>query len=113
MLDPHSLFLLIAALVAVLGLILLVAVLKLNPVLALFIAALSLAAAAGMPPANIIHSFEVGVGNTLGHIAIVVALGTMLGKMMAESGGADQIAFTLIRVFGEDRVEWAMVVVGF
>lgn len=112
MLDPHSLFLLIAALVAVLGLILLVAVLKLNPVLALFIAALSLAAAAGMPPANIIHSFEVGVGNTLGHIAIVVALGTMLGKMMAESGGADQIAFTLIRVFGEKNIPWAMMVIG-
>ena len=35
-----------------------------------------------------VHSFEAGVGGALGHIAIVVALGTMLGKMMAESGGA-------------------------
>ena len=47
-----------------------------------------------------IHSFEAGVGGTLGHIAIIVALGTMLGKMMAESGAADQIANTLIRLFG-------------
>ena len=62
--------------------------------------------------ANVIHSFEVGVGNTLGHIAIVVALGTMLGKMMAESGGADTIALTLIRVFGEKRVPWAMMCIG-
>jgi GntP family gluconate:H+ symporter len=60
----------------------------------------------------VIHSFEAGVGATLGHIAVVVALGTMLGKMMAESGGADQIAHTLIRLFGEKRVHWAMVVIG-
>lgn len=112
MLDPHSLFLLIAAFVSVIGLILLVAVVKLNPVLALFITALSLAVVAGMPPSTIIHSFESGVGATLGHIAIVVALGTMLGKMMAESGGADQIAFTLIRLFGEKNIPWAMVVIG-
>ena len=52
------------------------------------------------------------MGNTLGHIAIVVALGTMLGKMMAESGGADQVAHTLIRLFGEKRVPWAMMVIG-
>jgi GntP family gluconate:H+ symporter len=43
----------------------------------------------------------------------VIGLGTMLGKMMAESGGADQIAHTLIRFFGEKRVHWAMVVIGF
>jgi GntP family gluconate:H+ symporter len=42
----------------------------------------------------------------------VIALGTMLGKMMAESGGADQIAYTLIRLFGEKHVHWAMVVIG-
>jgi GntP family gluconate:H+ symporter len=68
--------------------------------------------ATGMPAHSIIHSFETGVGGTLGHIAVVVALGTMLGKMMAESGGADQIAYTLIRFFGEKNVSWAMVVIG-
>jgi GntP family gluconate:H+ symporter len=41
-----------------------------------------------------------------------VALGTILGKMMAESGGADQIAHTLIRVFGKKNVHWAMMVIG-
>ena len=65
-----------------------------------------------MPLPTIVHSFEVGVGGTLGHIAIIVALGTMLGKMMAESGGADRIAHTLIQLFGERRVPWAMMVVG-
>jgi GntP family gluconate:H+ symporter len=112
MIDPHSIFLLASALVAVIGLILLIAVYKLNPFITLLLASLFLAVVAGMPLSTVIHSFETGVGATLGHIAVVVALGTMLGKMMAESGGADQIAHTLIRLFGEKRVHWAMVVIG-
>jgi GntP family gluconate:H+ symporter len=112
MIDHHSIFLLVSALVAVIGLILLIAVFKLNPFITLLLASLSLAVVAGMPFQAIVHSFEAGVGGTLGHIAIVVALGTMLGKMMAESGGAAQIAHTLIRLFGEKNVHWAMVVIG-
>lgn len=112
MIDPHSIFLLSATLVAVICLIVLIAVYKLNPFITLFLVSLALALTAGMPLSSVVHSFEMGVGGTLGHIAVVVALGTMLGKMMAESGGADQIAHTLIRVFGEKRVHWAMMVIG-
>lgn len=112
MIDPHSLFLLSSTVIAVIVLIALISVAKLNPFLTLILVSLSLAMVAGLPMATAIHSFEVGMGNTLGHIAIVVALGTMLGKMMAESGGADQVAHTLIRLFGEKRVPWAMMVIG-
>ncbi|MFP5225988.1 MAG: gluconate:H+ symporter [Acidobacteriota bacterium] len=112
MIDPHSLFLLTAALVAVIGLILLIAAFKLNPFISLFLVSLALALVAGMPFTAGIHSFELGMGATLGHIAIIVALGTMLGKMLAESGGADQIAHTLIDFFGEKRVTWAMMTIG-
>lgn len=111
MIDSHSLFLLSAALASVIGLIILIAVVKLNPVITLLLAALALAVVTGMPLTSVIHSFEVGVGNTLGHIAVIVALGTMLGKMMAESGAADQIAYTLIRTFGEKKLPWAMLVI--
>ena len=111
MIDPHSMFLLIAALVSVVGLIVLIAIVKLNPVITLILTALGLAIVAGMPLPTVIHSFEVGVGGTLGHIAIIVALGTMLGKMMAESGAADQIAHTIVRTFGEKNVPWAMLVI--
>lgn len=112
MIDHHSIFLLGSAFATVVGLILLITILKLNPFIALVLASLSLALVAGMPLHAIVHSFEVGVGGTLGHIAIVVALGTMLGKMMAESGGATQIAHTLVRLFGEKNVHWAMVLIG-
>ncbi|HEY1809738.1 MAG TPA: gluconate:H+ symporter [Acidobacteriaceae bacterium] len=112
MIDPHGIFLLITALGSVVGLILLITVVRLNPFISLFLASLFLAVVAGMPPGNIIHSFEAGFGGTIGHIAIIVALGTMLGKMMAESGGADQIAYTLIDLFGEKNIRWAMVLIG-
>lgn len=112
MIDPHSLFLIVSALVTVVGLILSITLFKLNPFLALFLASLLLAIVAGMPLSSVVHSFEAGVGGTLGHIAIIVALGTMLGKMMAESGAADQIAHTLIQLFGEKRIQWAMLLVG-
>jgi GntP family gluconate:H+ symporter len=111
MIDSHSIFLLVSAFIAVVGLILLITIVKLNPFISLLIASLALALAAGMPREAIIHSFEAGFGGTMGHIAIIVALGTMLGKMMAESGGADQIAHTLIRSFGEKNIHWAMVVI--
>jgi len=112
MIDHHGVFLLIAAFSSIVALILLIAVFKLNPFVTLFVTSLALAIVTGMPVQTIVKSFEVGLGNTLGHIAIVIALGTMLGKMMAESGGADRIAHTLIRVFGEKRVHWAMMIIG-
>lgn len=111
--DHHDAFLLMSALVAVVVLVVLIARFKINPFIVLLSVSLGLAAFTGMPLPSIVKSFETGVGNTLGHIAIVIALGTMLGKMMAESGGADRIAHTLIQVFGEKHVAWAMVVVGF
>ncbi|MGA2559167.1 MAG: gluconate:H+ symporter [Terracidiphilus sp.] len=112
MIDAHGVFLIWSAAIAVVLLIVLIAVAKLNPFITLLLTSLALAIVTGMPLTTIVHSFEAGVGATLGHIAIVVALGTMLGKMMAESGGADQIAHTLIGVFGEKRVHWAMMVIG-
>ncbi len=110
--DHHGIFLLLAALAAILALVAMIAVLKLNPFVSLLLSSIGLALATGMPARTIVASFEQGVGGTLGHIVIVVALGTMLGKMMAESGGAEQIARTLIRVFGERRIPWAMAVIG-
>lgn len=112
MMEPHSVFLLSAALVAVVGLILLIAVFKLNPFISLLVVSLALGLAAGMPFTAGIRSFEQGMGATLGHIAVIVALGTMLGKMLAESGGATQIANTLVGVFGEKRITWAMMTIG-
>jgi len=113
MIDSHGASLLLSALAAVVALIVLIARFKLNPFVVLMTVSLALAIVTGMPLQATVKSFETGLGNTLGHIAIVVALGTMLGKMMAESGGADRIAHTLIGLFGERNVAWAMAAAGF
>ncbi|RKP48584.1 SLC13 family permease [Pararobbsia silviterrae] len=104
----HGTPLLIEALVAIVALIVLIARFKINPFIVLLVVSLALAVAAGMPMEKIVKAFETGVGGTLGHIALVIGLGTMLGKMMAESGGAERIATTLIGLFGEEHVHWAM-----
>ncbi|MDR5730528.1 MAG: SLC13 family permease, partial [Terriglobia bacterium] len=111
--PSHGTFLLLSALCSVILLIVLIARYKANPFIALMTVSIALAMVTGMPMQTIVQSFEAGVGGTLGHIAVVIGLGTMLGKLLAESGGADQIAHTLIRFFGEKRVHWAMVVIGF
>jgi gluconate:H+ symporter, GntP family len=108
MLDSHGVFLLLAAAGSVAALVLLIAVGKLNPFISLMTISLALAVITGMPLENIVTSFERGTGGTLGHIVIVVGLGTMLGKMMAESGASERIAETLIQLFGERRVPWSM-----
>ena len=105
--------LLIYAAVAIVALVVLIARYKLNPFVTLVLVSLALGVSVGMPMGGIVKAFETGVGNTLGHIALVVALGTMLGKMMAESGGAERIAHTVIAAFGERRVHWAMAVIAF
>jgi GntP family gluconate:H+ symporter len=105
--------LLLCALGAVIALIVLIAQVKLHPFVALVSVSLAMGAAAGMPLANTVKAFQDGVGTTLGFIAVVVGLGTMLGKMMAESGAATRIARTLIDRFGEQRVHWAIMLVAF
>src|SRR6202171_1392415 len=105
--------LLFYALVAVIALIVLIARFKLHPFVALISVSLALGLVAGMTPSTAVKAFQNGVGSTLGFIAVVVGLGTMLGKMMAESGGAARIATTLIDAFGERHVHWAIMVVAF
>ena len=105
--------LLLCAAVAVIALIVLIARYKLHPFVALISVSLAMGVAAGMPLAAAVKALQDGVGATLGFIAVVVGLGTMLGKMMAESGAATSIATTLINLFGERRVHWALMVVAF
>ena len=106
-------FLLVDALVAILGLILLITRWRVHPFIALTLAAGFLGLTSGMPVDLVMKSFQDGFGGVLGFVGIVLGLGTMLGKMMAESGGADRIARTLIDAFGRERVHWAMMFAAF
>src|SRR5437773_11390796 len=93
--------LLLYALGAVIALIVLIARFRLNPFIALVSVSLVMGLAAGMAPVAAVKAFGDGVGNVLGFIAIVAALGTMPGKIMAESGATPRIPTTLIELFGQ------------
>ena len=86
---------------------------KLNSFISLLIVAGLVGFAEGLPMGQIIPVIEKGLGGTLGGLAIVVAFGAVLGKLMAESGGAQRIATTLINVFGRQNVKWAVCLTGF
>jgi GntP family gluconate:H+ symporter len=112
MTDTHSMILLWSAIAAVVALILLIAWARLNAFLTITLCSLALALAAGIPLPKVVASFEAGVGSTLGHVAIVVALGTMLGKILAESGATERVAEALVNAFGPRHVAWAMLCAG-
>ncbi|NHO33368.1 GntT/GntP/DsdX family permease [Acetobacter fallax] len=92
--------------------VVLISRLRFSPFIALFLVSICLGLIAGMPPEKTVSAFEAGVGHVLGHVAPVIALGTMLGKMLAESGGADVIALTIGRLAGRGRADWGMMAVG-
>jgi gluconate:H+ symporter, GntP family len=98
---------------AVVALILLIAWARLNAFVALTVISLVVGAGSGMPLGTVVRAFQEGVGSTLGFIAVVIGLGTMVGKMLAESGGADVVADRLIRLFGLRRVHWTIALVAF
>ncbi|NUT60241.1 GntP family permease [Herbaspirillum sp. C9C3] len=109
----HDATLLFNAVIAILALILMITRLRIHPFIALTITSGFLGLISGMPLPQIVKSFQDGFGGVLGFVGIVLGLGTMLGKLMAESGGADQISQTLVRAFGRERVHWAMMIGAF
>lgn len=86
---------------------------KLAPFLSLLIISVFAGFLLGMTPAQIIQSFEKGVGNTMGGLALVIFLGAVLGKILESGGATGKIASTLIDSFGERRIQWAIMLTGF
>jgi gluconate:H+ symporter, GntP family len=96
----------------VLLLLILIARVRLHPALALMIAALGLGVAAGMPLTRVPLSFTGGVANMMGHIAIILGLGAILGCLLARSGGAAALSRVLIESCGTKGLPWALLILG-
>lgn len=86
---------------------------KINPFLAFLIVSIVAGIFTGIPLANIGKSLQKGIGDMLGSLVIVIALGAMLGKIVAESGAAQRIASTMMGIFGEKNIHWGLVCTGF
>ncbi len=100
-------------LVCIAALVLLVTVGKVNPFLALLIIAIVTGWALGIPLNKVTKSVEKGIGDILGGLIIIICLGAMLGKLIAESGAAQRIATVLMNAVGEKNVQWALMITGF
>ncbi|RSN46464.1 GntP family permease [Actinomadura sp. WAC 06369] len=105
-LPPWALLLLLAGGIALL--LLLVIKAKLHAFLALLVVSVGVGLAAGIRPTDLPAVLEAGMGETLGEIAIIVALGAMLGRVMQESGAAEVLSGRLLAAFSEKRAPLAV-----
>ncbi|SHG38607.1 GntP family permease [Massilia sp. CF038] len=86
---------------------------KVQPLIAFVLTALVAALLLGMPIANIPKAIEKGIGDLLGSLTVIICLGAVFGKLIADSGAAQRIASYLIALFGEKRVPLALMITGF
>ena len=107
------LILMITAGVGIALLLFLVLKYKFQPFVALMLVSILVALVAGVKPADLVATIEGGMGKTLGHIAIIIALGAMIGRIIELSGGAEALAKTLITRFGNRRTPLALTIAGF
>jgi Gnt-I system high-affinity gluconate transporter len=94
-------------------LILLITYFKINAFLAFLIISVLTGLLLGISPATIMGSVQKGVGDMLGSLVIVIVSGAMLGKLVADSGAAQQIAESMVRIFGAKYMHWALLITGF
>jgi len=86
---------------------------KINPFLAFLVVSIIAGISMGIPVENIGKSLQKGIGDMLGSLVIVIVLGAMLGKIVAESGAAQRIASVMMNIFGEKNIHWGLVCTGF
>jgi GntP family gluconate:H+ symporter len=101
----------IAVLVGIAAIVLLITKFKLHAFLSLIIGSLVLGAVAGAPLDKAIASFSSGLGATVAGTGVLIALGAILGKLLADSGGADQIVDTILARASKKAMPWAMVLI--
>ncbi|MGW1160844.1 GntP family permease [Streptomyces sp. NPDC002513] len=101
----------IAAVAGIAVIVLLITKFKLHAFLALTIGSLALGAFAGAPLDKAITSFTTGLGSTVAGVGVLIALGAILGKLLADSGGADQIVDTILARAKGRAMPWAMVLI--
>lgn len=103
-------------LIVVLGILLLIVLIswgKINAFLAFLVVSIAMGLLLGIPFESVAGSVYKGIGDTVGQLAIVIVLGAMLGKIVAESGAAQRIATFMMNAFGQKYIQWALMVTGF
>lgn len=109
--SAHDTQLLVACALALGTIIVLISVLKLAPFLSILVGTFVGGFAASLPMETVASSFSKGAGGILGDVGIIIALGAMLGALMAESGAADQLVTTILKHSTPRTLPWFMALV--
>ncbi len=104
--------LVIAALIGLIILLVLIIKFKFHAMVSILVGALAIGLIAGMPFEDIINAVNDGIGNTLKGIALLVGLGSMFGAILEVSGGAQSLAVTMVKRFGDKKAAWALGITG-
>lgn len=104
--------LVIAALIGLIILLVLIIKFKFHAMVSILVGALAIGLIAGMPFEDIINAVNDGIGNTLKGIALLVGLGSMFGAILEVSGGAQSMAVTMVKRFGDKKAAWALGITG-
>lgn len=104
---------LIIIIFGVVMLLILVTVIRLNTVFSLLITSIAVGFAMRMSVVEILKSVETGASSTTGQLGLLLAFGSVLGKLMTEGGAAERITTVLTAVFGKKKLPWAMMLTGF
>jgi len=100
-------------LLCIIILVLLITWIKLNAFLSLLVVSILAGFLLGMSSLDITKSLSKGIGDTLGSLVIIIILGAMLGKLVAETGAAQTISSFMMKIFGEKYIRWALMTTGF
>lgn len=86
---------------------------RIHVFVALILASLTTGLIGGLPFAEVISSVTKGFGSTLGSTGIIIGLGVMMGAILEKSGAAEQMAFSIIKLIGKAKEEWALALTGY
>ncbi|WP_416190863.1 GntP family permease [Neisseria sp. CCUG12390] len=86
---------------------------RIHVFVALIISSLVTGLIGGLPFADVISSITKGFGSTLGSTGIIIGLGVMMGAILERSGAAEQMAFSIIKLIGKAKEEWALALTGY
>ena len=104
--------LVIAAIIGLALLLVLIIKFKVHAMLSILIGEIAIGLIAGMPFEEIVTAVDDGIGNTLKGIALLVGLGSMFGAILEASGGAQTLAVTMVKKFGDEKAAWALGITG-
>ena len=104
--------LVIAAIIGLALLLVLIIKFKVHAMLSILIGAIAIGLIAGMPFEEIVTAVDDGIGNTLKGIVLLVGLGSMFGAILEASGGAQTLAVTMVKKFGDEKAAWALGITG-